>query len=301
MRTLSLVDCESLSSAGIVCLSKCRKLEQLDLKGVSFISDAGLTPLLANSDSALTKLCLAEANITDVSMHRIGKYFGPKIKDLDISWCEEVTDNGISAVVESCTSLESLSLRQCPATDDTLMTMADKCVHLSNLNLCGVEELSDTAVTVMVSRFHYLQKIDLSWNANLSNTSITMLLSACTLLETAILCGLKSITSKPFFPIIADLHKWRRCQALLKVKLRERKVLKESGDPQLSSDEEFEDLFVPHRSTCYAAYLKYIDLEYCNQVNDDALAEVVAVCRGTLYVRDYYGQQLEPKLLKFKV
>ena len=58
--------------------------------------------------------------------------------------------------------------------------------------------------------------------------------------------------------------------------------------------QEFEDLYLPHRSTIYATKLKYVDVEYCDQVNDTYMAEIVAICRGTLKVRDYYGEDVKP-------
>ena len=52
---------------------------------------------------------------------------------------------------------------------------------------------------------------------------------------------------------------------------------------------------IPTRSMSYAPSLRHMVLEYSDKVNDDHLAAIVAVCRGTLYVKDYYGQQIEPK------
>ena len=52
---------------------------------------------------------------------------------------------------------------------------------------------------------------------------------------------------------------------------------------------------IPWRSMSYAPSLRQVLLEYSDKVNDDHLAAVVAVCRGTLFVKDYYGQPIEPK------
>ena len=52
---------------------------------------------------------------------------------------------------------------------------------------------------------------------------------------------------------------------------------------------------IPFRSTSYAPSLRHVALEYSDKVNDDHLSQIVCVCRGTLYIRDYYGQPVEPK------
>ncbi len=61
-----------------------------------------------------------------------------------------------------------------------------------------------------------------------------------------------------------------------------------------SPRQEFEDLCLPHRSTVYATRLKWLDIEYCDKVNDTQMAEIAAVCRGTLKIRNYYGEIVEP-------
>lgn len=39
--------------------------------------------------------------------------------------------------------------------------------------------------------------------------------------------------------------------------------------------------------------LWYIEFEYSDKVNDDYLVVIVVICRGILYVKDYYGQLVE--------
>ena len=62
--------------------------------------------------------------------------------------------------------------------------------------------------------------------------------------------------------------------------------------------QEYEDLVAPKRSTSYTPCLRVLELQYCDRVNDDLLAELVAICMGTLSVVDYYGMQIKPKLLR---
>ena len=57
---------------------------------------------------------------------------------------------------------------------------------------------------------------------------------------------------------------------------------------------------MPYRSTVYAPALRILHLEYSDCLNDSALAEIVAICRGTLQIRDYYGDWVSPALLAKK-
>ena len=38
-----------------------------------------------------------------------------------------------------------------------------------------------------------------------------------------------------------------------------------------------------------------LTLGYCDKVDDNDLSEIVAVCRGTLTIEDYYGENIKPK------
>lgn len=64
--------------------------------------------------------------------------------------------------------------------------------------------------------------------------------------------------------------------------------------------QEFEELCLAHRSISYAPSLRWLDAEYCDKVNDTHLAEIVAVGRGTLRARDYYGQTVTPAWIQCK-
>eukprot|EP00058_Branchiostoma_floridae_P006885 XP_002592373.1 hypothetical protein BRAFLDRAFT_106234 [Branchiostoma floridae] len=329
LRYLSMIDCDRTAPFSLAALSyDCNKLEYLDVKGMSFIGDTGLVPLVVNNPQLQT-LSLAECNITDLSLDKIAKFLGDgeflqeafflqeflqeafflqeccrhscrnscrrKLTCLDLSWCEEITDSGLSCVVGACRNLQQLSLRQCLSTAHTLVRLGENCRQLRSLMMSGVEGMSDGVLVSMVENLGLLEELDVSWNLDLTDLSISRVLVCCPRLRDARLAGLKRITSKPFLPIISDLARWRRCQSLLKLKEKERRVFLEEGEEQWSSDEEYEDLYIPHRSASYAPCLRDLDLEYSDSVNDDFLAEIVAVCHGTLRIRDYYGELLQPK------
>ncbi|XP_022106600.1 uncharacterized protein LOC110987806 isoform X2 [Acanthaster planci] len=263
LRSLCLVDCSSLTSFGVAnLLSKCRNLQQLDLQGVCYIADAALMPVFMQGNTCnLHSLKLSETNISDSTLARIAKYLGEKITTLEISWCEEISDQGLAEIAKHCTALETLTLRQCSMPANTLMSLAWNCTGLVFLNMSGVENLTDGVAQAMMPNLRHLKNLDISWNS--------------------------------------ELAKWQRCKKLIKLKMTERTLLQRNGVEQLSSDEEYEDLFSPVRSTCYAPCLRTLELQYCDRVSDDLLAELVAICLGALSIIDYYGMQIKPKLLRW--
>ena len=134
--------------------------------------------------------------------------FSPQLKVLDLSWCEDLTDRGMSIIANSCPSLQHLSLRQCSASTFTLDALAANGRHMSYLNIAGIDGLTDVALGSMAENMPLLNEIDVSWNSSLSDVGVIALLQCCTKLKKAVLCGLKRITSQPFLAIIGDLGQW---------------------------------------------------------------------------------------------
>ena len=132
----------------------------------------------------------------------------PQLTVLDLSWCEDLTDSGMSIIANRCPSLQHLSLRQCSASTLTLDALAANCHHISCLNIAGVDGLTDVSLGSMAENMPLLKEIDVSWNSSLSDVGVIVLLQCCTKLNKAVLCGLKRITSKPFLAIIGDLGQW---------------------------------------------------------------------------------------------
>ncbi|XP_071941710.1 uncharacterized protein [Antedon mediterranea] len=302
LRWLSMSECENITSHGLSeLLNVCKDLTHLTIEGMYFINDTALCPLFSQDGRCgVHSLKLSETYITDYSLNRIAKYLGSKLTILHLNWCEEITDGGLCTITANCHRLTDFAIRQCSTSKSTLIQLADNCPNLVALNVAAVDCLADDIIITMATRLCFLKRLDVSWNSELTDVTVCCLLINCPLLDNLCLDGLKCITSKPFLPIIAELVRWRRCQALIKLKLKEQKLLKKLGEPHLSSDEEYEDLFVPTRSTTYALHLRYLSLQYCDLVNDRHLAEIVAICKGTLTIKDYYGEQIVPKLLDYR-
>ena len=55
------------------------------------------------------------------------------------------------------------------------------------------------------------------------------------------------------------------------------------------------EFYLPYRSVNYAPLLRRLTLGYCDKVNDNHLSEIVAVCRGTLMIEDYYGEAIKAR------
>lgn len=297
IQNLSLVDCERISNDGIFELAKhCKKLKAIDLKGVAFVYDAALLNLIDNNIE-LQSLYFAESALTDVVLQRISKNLNRTLKQLDLSWCENITDKGVIQLLSSCTELSSLDLRQCEVTADTVKALAKYGGNLTSLGLCGIKGLNDASCQEMVKSMPHLRTVDFSWNSSLVDDSISTLFLSCPCLREVTIAGLKRITSKPFLPIISDYGIWRRRRESICSKLQRKFGGSTRSRQKDISDYEIlhPDFYMPFRSCNYVPHLQKLTLGYCDKLNDIHLAEIVAVCRGTLLIEDYYGEAIKPK------
>ena len=144
----------------------------------------------------------------------------PQLTDLDLSWCEDITDNGMATVAASCRNLRHLGLRQCAAAENTLNSLAACCHFMTSLNIAGMDHLDDDIVVALATNMPLLVDADLSWNSSLTDNAIQALLLHCTRLRETVLSGLKLITSRPFLGIICDLGRWHLVQDVLMYRKR---------------------------------------------------------------------------------
>ncbi|KAK3095781.1 hypothetical protein FSP39_019008 [Pinctada imbricata] len=300
LREICLLECQRLTTKAVMKLgTDCKQLRKVNLQGVTFIHDVAVVPFMKTGN--LVNLNLAECNITDVVLIELAAKSMATLESLDLSWCdEEVTQRGLNVLCsKEGPNLKSLSLRMLPATNLTLALIAKNLWNLRSINLSSVKAINNESIISLVKSLRLLDCVDLSWNVDVGDEAVEAVLIYCTLLNTLVLSGLKRLTSTPFFAIISDIKQWKRCKSLLQYKHKEREILREMKEEHLSSDEEYEELHMPYRSTTYAANLKFLSLEYCDGIDDQKMQEIVAICRGSLKIVDYYSEDLEPILLGY--
>lgn len=80
----------------------------------------------------------------------------------------------MSIIASSCHALQYLGVRQCSASRRTLTTLADCCHLVSSLNIAGIDDLTDTALSGLAEGMPLLTEIDASWNSSLSDKGIML-------------------------------------------------------------------------------------------------------------------------------
>ena len=170
-----------LSSSLNKLFENCKKLETLILKDCTQIND-----------SAFENLPFSISNI-----HLIGC---ESLKDSTLNFITEkclklhsfsisskfITDNGMTKLLNKfSTNLTQIELKDCELiTDKTLITMINECSNLEILNLSGTKQLTDQGFSKTTNEiFPFLRQLDLSFNINISDQTLTRISKNCLFLE----------------------------------------------------------------------------------------------------------------------
>lgn len=179
---LRLLSCRLLTSEALEDLSSFSKLEVLDTSGCKSIADPCL--FYISSVTTLTKLNLAEADITDMGLALLGIGNLP-ITQLCIRGCKRVTDKGIERLFRAegkiCKTLSLLDVGHIPGiTGAAIFTIASAAKALTDLCLRYCFHVTDTAVKMLVDRPNYkgslLQRLDLFNCRSLSGDLIMLVM-----------------------------------------------------------------------------------------------------------------------------
>ncbi|KAH9707349.1 f-box/lrr-repeat protein 4 [Citrus sinensis] len=174
LRSLHLAGCKSITDGTLQALSKnCHNLEELGLQGCTSISDSGVIDLVNGCQN---------------------------IKFLDLNKCSNIGDNGISSVSKSCSSLKTLKLLDCyKVGDKSILSLAKFCKNLETLIIGGCRDISDESIKhLAASCKSSLKNLRMDWCLNISDSSLSCILSQCRNLEALDIGCCEEVTDAAF-------------------------------------------------------------------------------------------------------
>lgn len=184
--TTSIPVCESLKSLNIRycpgfgngCLAMLGRafpqLQQLDLSGLSGISDDGLLALLENSKTSLVKVNLSGCvQVTDWAIFGIANLCGENLQTLILDGCRKVTDRSLKIIADLCPSLQDLDLAKCGITDNgivSLLSARQQAIQI--LSLSGCMQITDKCLPFIENMGETLLGLNLQHCSGLSQRAL---------------------------------------------------------------------------------------------------------------------------------
>lgn len=208
LRLLDLGFCgRSIGPRAMVTLERFDALETLRLRGCFRVTTDALTRLLTQRGSGLSELSLsANAQLSSAAIAAIGAYCGTTLHTLRVEDCDQLppevfaplrtvpklqtlslggvcllSDNALMDILEGCApSLTSLCLRSCSLlTPDAIMSAARLCIGLRELDLEGVELITDDVGCALAESLPALERVVLKGCVQLSDQAIVALADGC--------------------------------------------------------------------------------------------------------------------------
>mmetsp|Transcript_30850 Transcript_30850/g.29460 ORF Transcript_30850/g.29460 Transcript_30850/m.29460 type:complete len:233 (+) Transcript_30850:84-782(+) len=139
------------------------QIEKLDLTYCEKLTEIGFNSLI-RLIPGLTDLNLRRCsrNVTDGVLFNIA-FLCPKLKALNLGFCNEISDQGVMKIAQCCQELEKLELYQCVKISDySLYKIADFCLLLKCLNIAYCMLITPIAIQRVIVSCELLEDLDLS-------------------------------------------------------------------------------------------------------------------------------------------
>ena len=279
----------------------CANLRELQLNGNYSITEVTFTWLASSCEnlriltlsncvgmgsiSAMTRLGqlanLEELNLAHVSTltdRSLEAFFGgrsrKRLKSLDLSFCELLTDVGIRHVAKSCKNLDRFKLaRNIDVTDESLLVLSRHCLLLTDIQFCDMPRMTSTGLAAFLQRCSRIENLNLSGCTNITEEGLTPIIGSPNL-RTLCLGGCKKIAK----------HEYANANGP-KLEFLDISKLVSTSEITLS-----------HLTAQFGSSLKSINLSNCINISEGAIAMLLEHCPALREV-ELSGTRLSPESL----
>lgn len=195
LTVLNISHCTALYDFHVLSIvSNLPYLRNLNLDGISCVSDNTIKKIWQRCGSWLERLYLDGADMTDVGMEYLSHC--SELKTFSLSFGENITDEGICHITH-WKGLEELRMRKCINVSaealEQVFSEAGCFSKLQSLDLSECLQLNDSSLIRITKTCKRLQHFTICWCWNLTDPGVSSILENCPDLVTLDLTGLDKI------------------------------------------------------------------------------------------------------------
>uniref|UniRef100_A0A7S2W5M0 FHA domain-containing protein n=1 Tax=Mucochytrium quahogii TaxID=96639 RepID=A0A7S2W5M0_9STRA len=201
---LDLRCCNMEDSSLIALVTKCKNLKSLDIGSTGFanVSDSVLF-MLANNCKKLEKLgVMCCRNITDNGVAAIARGCGASLKTFIVHCCFELTNASLISLANNCKKLENLNIHRClKISDYGIEKLASGCgstLRVLDVSAC---KITDVAMTAIANNCPHLRVLDVRSCESINSESIKKIALSCPELEQIDLSGCKNLGDEAIYAL----------------------------------------------------------------------------------------------------
>lgn len=164
IKSICLAHCRGVGDMFLALMGcLCPKVVELDLTGLTGVSDEGLLSFLYSGCRDLVSVNVSGCvQLTDRALCGIAKQCGRSLRNFALDGCKLVTDKGLKAIALHCIVLEDLDVSQCSVSDEGVLALvAETGQTLSSLNLSGCGGITDRILPMIEEKCQGLVGLNL--------------------------------------------------------------------------------------------------------------------------------------------
>ncbi|OBR04241.1 F-box domain-containing protein [Colletotrichum higginsianum IMI 349063] len=254
------------------------------------ISDGSVMPLAVCT--RVERLTLTHCrNLTDQGLTKLVEN-SSSLLALDISGDENITDVSIMTIAEHCKRLQGLNISGCRLiTNDSMIKLAENCRYIKRLKLNDCHQLRDNAILAFADNCPNILEIDLHQCAQIGNEPITALVAKGQSLRELRLAGCELIDDLAFLnlPLGKTYDHLRILDLTSCARLTDQAVQKIiDAAPRLrnlvlAKCRNITDVAV-NAIAKLGKNLHYLHLGHCGHITDEAVKRLVQACNRIRYI-----------------
>ena len=170
---------------------------QLTLGGLQALAEGGGATIMGASTSTTAAASSgASVWITDSKHHGNSEQGGLSLRQVDLSWCEQMEEVSLAPFLRCLPQLEHLTLRTQFFSDDVCAVLAEACPQLRHLTVAraGGPGATNEGMEQLGRGCSKLRYLNVSWNNGVSDAGVCAVLRHCPQLGHLVLEGVKQLT-----------------------------------------------------------------------------------------------------------
>jgi hypothetical protein len=177
LQGVGVFDCEQITDESIAALAQhCTGLHWIDLQGTN-ITDTSLART-GESCGDMMEIVLNRTAITDSGLARLAEGC-LKLESVCLHECDQITDVGVASLALHCPLIHTLDLSFTQVTDVGLERIGEGCRALTEIDLCGLNNVSDLGLIKLAEGCSVLQKVMLDGIGDISDAGVLSLAENC--------------------------------------------------------------------------------------------------------------------------
>lgn len=259
LKSLELEGCRVEDEALAAIGKYCSRLEEINLRDCSGLTDTGFVQLAIGCGRTLKSLDVASfESLTDVALEAVG-FHCPSLETLSL-FSRFINNEGLLSVAIGCRLLKSLKLHCENMTDEALQAVGSFCLLLEFLSLYRCYKLTDRSLCAIGKGCKKLKKLNLEYCLLLSDVGLDSVAIGCTELVHLNINGCNNIATDGLKSI------GKACTGLSKLDLLHMRF------PQIENDAC--EIHIGFK------YLQSLHLGYCSGIGDKVLCRIARGCRN---------------------